>query len=130
MVVTKALGAKYKDDHGTGPVVATPPVDLQPFDLGPLKATAEKKAKKMYQGAVHLLIYINTQGSHANNDQVAGAALEACGGAFESIWLLAYGQESGGRGPISNFVMCAKPSSLLATADGWLRVPGTESSKE
>lgn len=126
MVVRQALGIEFRGDKSTGPVRANRPWSLPPLDTGPLRTAVAKKVAKHYQGRVHLLVYLNAAGAGGDYAALAREVNEESRDAFESVWLLTFGNEPGKAGDGKNFIACARPSPLLAPAPGWIEVPGEE----
>lgn len=123
MVVRTALGVEFRGDKSTGPVRANRPPVLPPLDTAPLRAEVAKKVAKHYQGRIHLLVYLNAAGAGGDYAALAREVNEASQDAFESVWLLTFGNEPGSTGDGRNFIACARPSSLLSAAPGWFEVP-------
>lgn len=124
MALNKPLGRAYRGDVSVGPVAAKRPQNVPVFEPGPLRTAVQKKAGKHYQGVVHLSVYLNFAGAGGSFDAVSRVVREAGGDKFESVWLIARGNESGAADTGAYFIACAKPSSLLAAAPGWLKVAG------
>ncbi len=123
MAVNRRLGDVYRDDDRSGATVIPAPQNLPAFDPELIRKAVASKVAKMYQGIVHVLVYMNYDADDAKEEEVLAAVRAGGGDRLESVWLLANGRESGSTGPVSYMIRCAKESSVLASCPGWLSVP-------
>jgi hypothetical protein len=102
----RRMGADYRGDRSTGPVIKTRSGRLPPIDLRTIEEAVARKARKMYGQSVHLAVYLNTKGEAVHFSDLQKIAQGHYGQNFESIWFLS-----------QHHLCCAKPSSNLRSQD-------------
>lgn len=112
MALETKLGEKYRGDQTKGPQIPVRPEQYPVLNEQRVREVLRKKVGKTYGPGVNLAVYLNLKGGNVEAEALSSIVLEETGGTFESVWMTTY-----------EYISCAKPSSLLAKPEGWIKLP-------